>query len=50
LNLGITGPTGLISLHSTTPASARKALEERIVNLNREFAGRGRLPWQGKLE
>jgi len=36
--------------HSTTPASARKALEERIVSLNREFAGRGRLPWQGKLE
>jgi hypothetical protein len=35
---------------STTPASARKALEERIVNLNREFAGRGRLPWQGRLE
>lgn len=36
--------------HSTTSALARKALEERIVNLNREFAGRGRLPWQGKLE
>jgi hypothetical protein len=34
----------------TTPASARKALEERIANLNHEFAGRGRLPWQGKLE
>ena len=34
----------------TTPASARTALEERIANLNREFAGRGRLPWQGKLE
>jgi len=29
---------------STTPASARKALEERIANLNREFAGRGWLP------
>ena len=36
--------------HSTTSALARKALEERIVNLNREVAGRGRLPWQGKLE
>jgi hypothetical protein len=35
---------------STTPASARKALEERIANLNREFSGFGRLPWQGKLE
>jgi hypothetical protein len=35
---------------STTPASARKALEGRIANLNREFAGRGRLPWQGRLE
>jgi hypothetical protein len=35
---------------STTPASARKALEERIADLNREFAGRGRLPWQGRLE
>jgi hypothetical protein len=35
---------------STTPASARKAIDERIANLNREFAGRGRLPWQGKLE
>jgi hypothetical protein len=38
------------SLDSTTPASARKALEERTANLNREFAGRGRLPWLGKLE
>ena len=36
------------SRDSATPASARKALEERIANLNREFAGRGRLPWQGK--
>lgn len=35
---------------SATPASARKALEERIANLNSEFTGRGRLPWQGKLE
>ena len=35
---------------STTPASARKALEARIADLNREFAGRGRLPWQGKQE
>jgi hypothetical protein len=35
---------------SMTPRAARKALEERIANLNREFAGRGRLPWQGKLE
>ena len=35
---------------STTAASARKALEERIANLNREFAGRARLPWQGRLE
>jgi hypothetical protein len=38
------------SRDSTTPASARKALEARIDNLNREFAGRGRLPWQGKVE
>ena len=38
------------SPHSTTPASARKALEERIVNLNREFAGHARLPWQGRLQ
>ena len=38
------------SRDSATPASARKALEERIANLNREFAGRGRLPWQGKRE
>jgi len=38
------------SPNSTTPASARKALEERIASLNRKFAGRGRLPWQGKLE
>jgi hypothetical protein len=38
------------SADSTTPASARKSLEERIVDLNREFAGRGRLPWQGRLE
>jgi len=35
---------------SSTPASARKALEERIADLNREFWGRGRLAWQGKLE
>ena len=38
------------SPNSTTPASARKALEERIANLNREFSGFGRLPWPGKLE
>ena len=38
------------SRDSTTPASARKALEARTDNLNREFAGRGRLPWQGKVE
>ena len=31
-----------------TPASARKALEHRIANLNRDFSGFGRLPWQGK--
>jgi hypothetical protein len=35
---------------SPKPASARKALEERIATLNREFAGRGRLPWQSKLK
>jgi hypothetical protein len=35
---------------STTPALARKALEERVADLNREFSGFGRLPWQGKLE
>ena len=35
---------------SIVPAAARRSLEERISNLNREFDGRGRLPWQGKLE
>jgi hypothetical protein len=35
---------------SAKPSSARKALEERIDSLNREFSGRGRLPWQGTLE
>ena len=38
------------SVDSTAPTSARKALEERLANLNREFAGRGRLPRQGSLE
>jgi hypothetical protein len=35
---------------STTPASARKAFEERIANLNREFSGFGRLPWQASWQ
>jgi hypothetical protein len=35
---------------SVTPASARRALEQRIADLNREFAGHGRLPWQERLE
>ena len=38
------------STESITPHAARRALEERVANLNREFGGRGRLPWQGKLE
>ena len=31
------------------PASARKALDARIDNLNREFVGRGRVPLQIKV-
>jgi hypothetical protein len=38
------------SPNSTTPTSARKALEERIASLNREFAGGGWLPWQSRPE
>jgi hypothetical protein len=44
---------GPIPIARQTPrqrARHGKALEERIDSLNREFAGRGRLPWQGKLE
>jgi len=41
------GRTGAFQ-DSIAPAAARHSLEERISNLNHEFDGRGRLPWQGR--
>ena len=38
------------SPETMTPRAARQALEVPIQNLNREFRGRGRLPWQGMPE
>lgn len=34
--------------NSMTPAAARASLEEAVTSLNRQFNGRGRLPWQRK--